>query len=128
MATPRNLIEDFILLFEDTLPSIPEATRGLLNRQFLRLKERHEEVSKTTSFSGGGSAAYWQHYRATQKFQVIGSDDCAQDDPIYIVGWDALVEFTGFRPNTLRQRLAQGRGTLSIVQDGNVLKIVRIDK
>jgi hypothetical protein len=60
-------------------------------------------------------AKHWEDYRNSQKFVVEHIDTqrevkCLED--CIITGYAALVELTGLKESTLRQRISMGRGVM----------------
>ena len=68
---------------------------------------------------GAGARAYWNRRRAAQQYRVETHNDGCD---FVITGTDKLLEYLGWKPNTLSQRLSVGGGVLHLQKeiDGRV--------
>ena len=67
-------------------------------------------------FRHGGAAAYWKHYRETQEFEF----ELRGEGSELVIGVEAAASRARLKPNTFKQRMAQGHGVLNMVlqEDG----------
>lgn len=121
MPDPRDtVIQSLCFLVEDILPQTPETVRGLLHRQYLRVKDSYDSLPGTafnkqiTPVVSEGASNYWRHYRDTQQFEFDFRDTGSE----IIVGIDNAIKRSGLRPQAFKRKLAVGRGTLfALIQE-----------
>jgi hypothetical protein len=127
MTDQRGIIDALITLFEDTLEVVPEGSRGLICRQFTRIKAEYETAPPPTAFpKGGGPAAYWKHYRENQQFKI----EIRGGGEYVMTGVDAVAAHLEMKPTTFRQRMSTERGKFHVMRhwDGidKVITVTRI--
>lgn len=111
MPSYREVLNDAIKLLDGMVESVPERLRGSYHRDVQRVKDA-SAVAEPERVYTSGARKYWSDFRDAQQYEV----DVREAGAFTIQGQDKLLEFLGWKLNTLRQRMAAGRGVINIVK------------
>ena len=124
MTTFDAAVRAISAYFDGLLPNLPVTMRSRSQQEFQLLLDR---LHGCRANDNHGAQKYWKTYRDNQKFSVETHGEGIFTEEV-ITGRDELLKLLGWKESTLRLRLSQNHGQLSVRKGSNFLTIKRIEK
>ena len=128
MVSLDGTVDEVAALFRVLLLELSVAARRQHEAKVAGLvAQLREAVVNERACPTGGAKQYWQGYRERQQYAVEVRGEGVHEDKV-ITGRGELLKYLGWKESSLRTKLAQGRGRLSVRRGTNFLTITRIEK
>ena len=130
MADYQDVAVVALRTMEEMVDTVPVKHRLALAQKLADIRSMQAAVAQArltvVGQPGAGARAYWEARRANQRYNV----DVRGEGSYVITGTDELMAFLGWKPNTLKLRMANGHGTVLVQKQiegiDKVLTITRI--